>query len=174
MAGRLRGWGRVMPCGGLDAVAHVGLRLVRSARSGRVLLAQLALGVDDQWVSRPRGEELLVEIRRAQAATAEPLPIKRVGQSLKAAWGVKPTDELDELECEPVAVTPTSQIHRASLDGAPFAVKVQRPARRRGRARPRVGRRTPARGSRPTINRPVTAPRRRSFGSSSGAPRPGS
>jgi predicted unusual protein kinase regulating ubiquinone biosynthesis (AarF/ABC1/UbiB family) len=111
----------------LDALAQVGLRLARSASSGRVLLAQLAIGVDPSWVPRPWGEELLAEMRSAREAATEPLSSKRVEQSLRAAWGVRPTEELEDLSPEPVAVTPTSQVHRGVLDGSPVAVKVQRP-----------------------------------------------
>ncbi len=41
--------------------------------------------------------------------------------------GGRPADELDEFDPAPVAVTATSQVHRAVLDGAPVAVKVLRP-----------------------------------------------
>jgi predicted unusual protein kinase regulating ubiquinone biosynthesis (AarF/ABC1/UbiB family) len=40
---------------------------------------------------------------------------------------VRPTEELEELDTEPVAVTPSSQVHRGVLDGAPVAVKILRP-----------------------------------------------
>jgi predicted unusual protein kinase regulating ubiquinone biosynthesis (AarF/ABC1/UbiB family) len=111
----------------LDALAQVGLRLARSASSGQVLLAQLAIALDASWVPRPWGEELLAELRSAGEAAIEPLPGKRVEQSLRAAWGVRPTEELDDLSPAPVAVTPTSQVHWGVLGGSPVAVKVQRP-----------------------------------------------
>lgn len=111
----------------LDALAQVALRLARSAPSGRILLAQLAIGVDPEWVPLPWGEELLAEMRSARGTSLEPLSGKRVEQSLRAAWGVRPREELDELALEPVAVTPTSQVHRGVRDGSPVAVKVQRP-----------------------------------------------
>ena len=111
----------------LDALAQVALRLARSAPSGRVLLAQLAIGLDPRWIPRPWGEDLLAELDSAREAASDPLPGTRVEQSLRAAWGVRPTDELDDLAADPVAVTPTSQVHRGVLDGAPVAVKVQRP-----------------------------------------------
>ena len=111
----------------LDALVKVGLRLARSASSGKVFLAQLAIGLDLSWVPRPWGEELLAELRSAQAAATEPLSSRQVAQTLRAAWGVRPTDELDDLSTEPVAVTPTSQVHRGVLDGSPVAVKLARP-----------------------------------------------
>ncbi|HWC85612.1 MAG TPA: AarF/ABC1/UbiB kinase family protein, partial [Solirubrobacteraceae bacterium] len=61
----------------------------------------------------------------------EPLPPRAVERALTEAWGVKPAEELDELDLEePVAVTPTSQVHRAVLAGepTPVAVKLLRPA----------------------------------------------
>jgi predicted unusual protein kinase regulating ubiquinone biosynthesis (AarF/ABC1/UbiB family) len=111
----------------LDALAQVGLRLARSSPSGRVLLAQLAIGLDPALVPRPWGDELLAEMRSAQEAAIEPLSTKRVEQILRAAWGVRPSQELDDLSPEPVAVTPTSQVHHGELDGSPVAVKVLRP-----------------------------------------------
>jgi hypothetical protein len=111
----------------LDALAQVGLRLARTAPSGRTLLAQLAIGVDAAWIPRPWGDELLAEMESARVVATEPLSPKQVQQSLRSAWGVRPTEELDDLGPEPVAVTPTSQVHRGELDGAPVAVKVLRP-----------------------------------------------
>jgi predicted unusual protein kinase regulating ubiquinone biosynthesis (AarF/ABC1/UbiB family) len=111
----------------LDALAQVGLRLARSAPSGRVLLAQLAIGLDPALIPRPWGEELLGEMRSAQAAATAPLTSKRIEQTLRAAWGVRPADELEDFSPEPVAVTPTSQVHHGVLDGSPVAIKVLRP-----------------------------------------------
>ncbi|MGP0036548.1 MAG: AarF/UbiB family protein [Solirubrobacteraceae bacterium] len=51
----------------------------------------------------------------------------RIERVLRDAWGRRPTDELDDLDREPVAVTPISQVHRGVLDGAAVAVKVLRP-----------------------------------------------
>jgi len=63
--------------------------------------------------------------RHARAvALAKPDEVER---ALRAAWGAAPMEELDELDPEPAAVTPTSQVHRGELDGAPVAVKVLRP-----------------------------------------------
>jgi predicted unusual protein kinase regulating ubiquinone biosynthesis (AarF/ABC1/UbiB family) len=53
--------------------------------------------------------------------------LRHIERALRDAWGGKPTDELDSLDDDPVAVTPTSQVHRATLDGQPVAVKVLRP-----------------------------------------------
>ena len=53
--------------------------------------------------------------------------MRRIERVLRDAWGSAPDDELDELDREPVAVTPISQVHRGVLDGAPVAVKVFRP-----------------------------------------------
>ena len=111
----------------LDALAQVALRLARTAPSGKMVLAQLAIGVDPDWVPRPWGDELLAEMESARVAALEPLSRKRVEQSLRDAWGVRPSDELEDLSPEPVAVTPTSQVHRGELDGAPVAVKILRP-----------------------------------------------
>lgn len=111
----------------LDAVLQVGLRLARSAPSGRVLLARIAGGIDLEWIPRPWGDEIAVELAAAQESVREPVSAKRIEQALREAWGGRPGDELEEFDRDPVAVTATSQVHRGVLDGAPVAVKVLRP-----------------------------------------------
>jgi predicted unusual protein kinase regulating ubiquinone biosynthesis (AarF/ABC1/UbiB family) len=111
----------------IDRLIGVGLRLARSVTSGRVLLARIAAAVDPVLIPRPWGDTILSELDAARAAACEPVDMRRVERQLRDAWGSRPTDELDELEREPVAVTPTSQVHRGMLDGAPVAVKILRP-----------------------------------------------
>ena len=111
----------------IDALIQVGLRLACSAPSGRILLARIAATIDPAWIPRPWGDTILSELDGARAAASEPIPAARLERTLRDAWGTKPTDELDELDTEPVAVTPTSQVHRGALDGTPVAVKVLRP-----------------------------------------------
>ncbi len=118
------------PGGGLerlDTLITVGLRLARSAPSGRVALARIAAAVDPAWLPRPWGDQIAAELAAAAADTAEPIAPRRVERALRDAWGVRPTDELDELDLEPIAVTPSSQVHRGALGGEPVAVKVRRP-----------------------------------------------
>jgi hypothetical protein len=111
----------------VDALVQVGLRLARSAPSGRILLARVAESIDFDWVPRPWGDGIVKELEAAGAASSEPIDWGRVERILRAAWGSKLTEELDELESTPVAVTPSAQVHRGVLDGSPVAVKVLRP-----------------------------------------------
>jgi ABC1 family protein len=111
----------------VEAALQVGLRLARSAPSGRVLLARIAGGIDLEWIPRPWGDELAVELAAALEDAREPVSAKRIEQALREAWGTRPADELDAFDPDPVAVTATCQVHRGVLDGAPVAVKVQRP-----------------------------------------------
>jgi predicted unusual protein kinase regulating ubiquinone biosynthesis (AarF/ABC1/UbiB family) len=111
----------------VDALIQVGLRLARSAPSGRILLARIADAIDLAWIPRPWGDGIVAELEAAQAASREPVELKRVERTLRDAWGAKPTEELDELEPEPAAVTPSAQVHRGLLDGSSVAVKVLRP-----------------------------------------------
>lgn len=111
----------------VDAVIQLGLRLARSAPSGRLLLARIADAIDPAWLPGRWGETIATELRAAHDASLEPVAPRRVESLLRDAWGAKPTDELDALELEPVAVTVTSQVHRGELDGAPVAVKLLRP-----------------------------------------------
>jgi len=111
----------------LDALHRVGLRLARQAPSGRILLARVRASIETEWIPRPWGDDLIEALEDAYERAREPLPLATVERALRDAWGSKPTDELDELEPEPVAVTPSAQVHRAALDGEAVAVKVLRP-----------------------------------------------
>jgi predicted unusual protein kinase regulating ubiquinone biosynthesis (AarF/ABC1/UbiB family) len=111
----------------IDALIQVGLRLARSAPSGRTALATIARSLEPEWIPRPWGDTIIAELESARRDACEPIPFKQVERTLRDAWGAKPTDELDSLDPDPVAVTPTSQVHRGALDGDPVAVKVLRP-----------------------------------------------
>jgi ABC1 atypical kinase-like domain len=111
----------------IDALIGVGLRLARSARSGRVLLARIYETIDPLWVPRPWGDELVAELEAARSVAHDPMSMRSVERSLRDAWRVDPTDELDELDPEPAAVTPGAQVHRGVLGGDAVAVKVLRP-----------------------------------------------
>jgi predicted unusual protein kinase regulating ubiquinone biosynthesis (AarF/ABC1/UbiB family) len=111
----------------IDALVQVGLRLARTAPSGRIVLARIAGAIELEWIPRPWGDEIAAELEAAGGHTRDPLSARDVERALRGAWGVKPTEELDELDLAPVAVTPTAQVHRGTLDGSPVAVKLLRP-----------------------------------------------
>jgi len=111
----------------LDGLLTTGLGLARKARSGRLLLARIADSIELGWIPRPWGDEIAAELQAAGAAAGDPLEFRAIERALRDAWGTRPQDELDDLEPEPVAVTPGAQVHRGSLDGKPLAVKVLRP-----------------------------------------------
>ena len=46
----------------IDALIQVGLRLARSAPSGRVLLARIADAIDPTWIPRPWGDTIVAEL----------------------------------------------------------------------------------------------------------------
>jgi hypothetical protein len=93
----------------IDALIGVCLRLARTAPSGRIVLARLARVLDAEWIGN---EEVAAELAAAAANPPEPISRREVERALRGAWGVKPTEELDELDPEPVAITPTAQVHR--------------------------------------------------------------
>ena len=111
----------------LDALIGVALRLARSAPSGQIALAQVERALELSWVPLPWGESIIEELRAAADAACEPIPFREIERALRDAWGAKPSDELEELDPDPVAITPGAQIHRGVLDGGPVAVKVLRP-----------------------------------------------
>jgi predicted unusual protein kinase regulating ubiquinone biosynthesis (AarF/ABC1/UbiB family) len=111
----------------IDSLIGIGLRLARSAPSGCVLLARVALAIEPEWIPRPWGDTIAAELEAARVGALEPIAFRDIERSLRGAWGGKPTDELDSLDPEPVAITPSSQVHRGVLDGAEVAIKVLRP-----------------------------------------------
>lgn len=113
--------------GRIDTLVRIGLRLARSAPSGRVLLARIADSIDLEWVPRPWGDDVVAQLKAAHEQARQPIEFGRLERALRDAWGVPPTDELEELDPHPVAVTASSQVHRGVLDSKPVAVKVLRP-----------------------------------------------
>jgi hypothetical protein len=111
----------------IDALFAVARRLATATPSGRIVLARVAALLDPSLIPQPARDRVVSELEAALAAASEPLPIDVVEATLREAWGVPPTAELDDLEPVPVATTPTSQVHRGTLDGAPVAVKILRP-----------------------------------------------
>jgi hypothetical protein len=112
----------------IDTLIQVAMRLAGSAPSGRVALAKTGSAVLPEWLPMPWGETIWAELSAARAAVAaDPIPARTIERILQRAWDAKPTDELDSLDTEPVAMTPTSQVHRGVLDGDAVAVKVLRP-----------------------------------------------
>lgn len=107
----------------IDGLVDAALKLARTAPTGRLALARLAEAVEPEWVDA----EIAAKLAAASAVAREPIPFTRVEKVLRDAWGAKPGEELDELDGDPAAVTPTAQVHRGVLDGEPVAVKVLRP-----------------------------------------------
>jgi predicted unusual protein kinase regulating ubiquinone biosynthesis (AarF/ABC1/UbiB family) len=85
------------------------------------------MSIDAAWIPLPWGDTIVRELEAAAHAAREPIDFKRVQKVLETAWDAPPAAELDELEPEPVAVTPSAQVHRGLLDGREVAVKVLRP-----------------------------------------------
>jgi hypothetical protein len=111
----------------IDAVIGIALRLARSAPTGRIALAQLARSLDPAWIPLPWGETIIAELEAARVAASVPLEAKQVERVLRDAWGTAPSNELDEFDPTPAAITPSAQVHRAVHDGRAVAVKVLRP-----------------------------------------------
>ncbi len=110
----------------LRSLLEAGGALVRRSSSGRVALGRAAALVDANAVPAALAR-LPAELERARAAAATPIAFKDVEKILKGAWGSPHGKVLDELDREPLAVTPSAQVHRGVRDGAPVAIKVLRP-----------------------------------------------
>ena len=101
---------------------------MRNTPSGRILLARLADLIDPDWISSPQRERLWPRFEAAREEATRPIPLATVAQILRNAWDAPPQDELLGFEQQPVAVTPTSQVHRGTLhDGHDVAIKLLRP-----------------------------------------------
>lgn len=112
------------------AVAETALRLGRGTTSLRLALAHVDALLDLRLVPAEIRDEVARELTAAREQAHEPVAPRDVERILRAAWGAKPTDELDDLELEPHATTPSAQVHRGTLDGRPVAVKVLKPGLR--------------------------------------------
>jgi predicted unusual protein kinase regulating ubiquinone biosynthesis (AarF/ABC1/UbiB family) len=108
------------------ALFDAAVALVRQSSSGTVGLARLD-GVVDLDAVPPQFRKRFARGLDAAAATVEPLPMNKVERELRSAWGAPAARVLDTLEPEPLAVTPSAQVHRGELDGRAVAVKVRRP-----------------------------------------------
>jgi hypothetical protein len=110
----------------LRSLLEAGGSLVRRSSSGRVGLARTAdvVPADALPATLSRWP---AELGAAHAAATVPWALADIERVLKSAWGSAPTKVLDELDPEPLAVTPAAQVHRGVHDGRPVAIKVLRP-----------------------------------------------
>jgi hypothetical protein len=109
------------------ALLDVGVALARQAPSARIAIARAGDVLDGAALPDRMAAALEREVTEARAATCVPLAMRDVERQLREAWGRAPGKVLDDLEAEPLAITPSGQVHRAELDGAAVAVKLRRP-----------------------------------------------
>ncbi len=111
----------------LRSLADTGLKLARGTTSARLAVAGLRDVVDPAALPPKVRARVVEELEKAYAQATKPLAYKDVEKTLKDAWGEKPGKVLHRLDEEPVACTPSSQVHRGVHDGVPVAIKVLRP-----------------------------------------------
>ena len=110
----------------LRRAAKAALDVVAQAPSSRLARTTLAERADLEAVPRPLRDALARAVDGAEPA--EPLAFSDVERVLRDAWRSEPSKVLAELEREPVAVRPASQVHRGrDAEGNAVAVKVLRP-----------------------------------------------
>jgi hypothetical protein len=109
----------------LDALAETALKLAGTAPSGRLGLARMADTIEAEWLPEPWRTRVAPELASAREAMCVQLRFRDVEKALRGL-------DLDDVEREPVAVTPIAQVHRGSVDGDAVAVKVLRPGIARG------------------------------------------
>jgi predicted unusual protein kinase regulating ubiquinone biosynthesis (AarF/ABC1/UbiB family) len=107
----------------LTALVETGVALARRTTSGSLVFGRLAGVVTEGAVPR----RARAELDEAFARTAVPVEARAVERVLRGAWGRAPGRVLDDWSDEPLSVSPTAQVHAASFDGQPIAVKVLRP-----------------------------------------------
>ncbi|MFN0251562.1 MAG: ABC1 kinase family protein [Kofleriaceae bacterium] len=71
----------------------------------------------------PAAQEVLAELQ----ASSTPMSFARIDEVLVAELGNRGRDLFDSIDERPFAAASIGQVHRATLDGAPVAVKVQYP-----------------------------------------------
>lgn len=69
----------------IDALIAVGMRLARSAPTGKIVFARRARSLDPAWIPRPWGDTILSELEVARAAASEPIEFTRVERVLADA-----------------------------------------------------------------------------------------
>lgn len=111
----------------LRALADIAARLARGTTTARLALAGLRDVVDPATLPPEIRERVVAELERAHGESTQPLPFADVEKALREAWGEHHAGVLDELGPDPVACTPTAQVHRGVHEGAAVAVKVLRP-----------------------------------------------
>jgi len=99
--------------------------LLAATTTARAVLQGWARLVDVETVPGVVREEALERLRAA--GDPQGRPWRDVEAQLRRAWGAAVARRLDDIDPQPVAVTPAAQVHRAVADGAPVAVKVRRP-----------------------------------------------
>jgi hypothetical protein len=109
------------------AVVDIALSLARRAPSTQIAVVRLGDLVDPETLRPEAREAFAREVEEARAATCEPLAFADVERVLREAWKSPPGKVLDDLDEEPLAVRPASQVHRGELDGTAVAIKVRRP-----------------------------------------------
>jgi hypothetical protein len=110
----------------LRGLLEAGGALLRRSSSGRVALARAAGVVPADALPAAMGR-LSAELDGARRDATTPLPFKEVERVLQGAWGEAPGKVLDDLDAEPLAVTPAAQVHRGEHGGRPVAIKILRP-----------------------------------------------
>src|SRR4051794_38593934 len=112
----------------LRALVETGVSLARRTTSGRVLFGRLAGVVHADTLPDRLKAPVRAELEAAHTATSTPLDAKTVERTLKGAWGKAPGKLLDDdLESEPLSVSPSAQVHAGIYEDAEVAVKVARP-----------------------------------------------
>jgi predicted unusual protein kinase regulating ubiquinone biosynthesis (AarF/ABC1/UbiB family) len=102
--------------------------VTRNAPSGRIVLARLADLIEPGWIPASRRERLWPILEAARTEATKPIPLATIAQILRDGWDGPPQEELRSFDQQPVAVTPTSQVHRGTLhDGSDVAIKLLRP-----------------------------------------------
>src|SRR3954469_8339511 len=94
----------------LDALAETALKLAATAPSGRLGLARMADAIEAEWLPEPWRSRVAPELASARGAMCAPLRYRDVEKAIRGL-------DLDDVDREPVAVTPIAQVHRGEVDG---------------------------------------------------------
>jgi ubiquinone biosynthesis protein len=111
----------------LRALLDTGASLARRSASGKLLFGRLAGVVHADLLPEAVRDPVRAELESALEQTATRIDAKQVERALKGAWGKAAGKVVDDLDDEPLSVSPTAQVHAAEYDGREIALKVLRP-----------------------------------------------
>src|SRR4051794_177734 len=111
----------------LRTLIDTGVSLARRSTSGRLLFGRLAGVVHADLLPDAIREPVRAELEDGLRRTATPIDARTIEKTLKAAGGKPASRVVEDFDEEPLSVSSIAQVHAASHEDTPVALKVLRP-----------------------------------------------